>query len=73
MVDGVRNARHASWESVFVATSLVLGESEDAIAKALGRSIRLPTTKEDRARLIAAALERVASDLGDAEAKPWPT
>jgi hypothetical protein len=73
MVDGVRHARAATWESVFVATSLVLGESEEAIAKALGRSIRLPTSKDERARLIATAIERVANDLADAEAKPWRT
>lgn len=61
------------WEQAFVATSLVLGEPEDAIERSLGHSLGLPSDRDARARAVATMFAAVVRELDAAERGPWGT
>ncbi len=61
----------ATWQDAFIATSMLLGEPEDAIATALRQTIKLPPTREARARFIAQGIAPVVMELEAMGRGPW--
>ena len=62
----------STWQDAFVATSMLLGEPEEAIARALRQKVKLPTTREARARVIAQGVAPVVMELETMGRGPWP-
>ena len=60
-----------TWQDAFVATSMLMGEPEEAIARALGRALKLPSAREARARMIAHGLAPVVAELEAMGRGPW--
>ena len=50
---------------------MLLGETEDAIARALRQTIKLPTAREARARAIAQGVAPVVMELEAMGRGPW--